>query len=347
MPYQADVSGLIAAMPNVTIEVAHIYRKIILKAYSNVDERVLKLLKDHVVNLKVGLYPMKSFRIAGLASLILVLLAGAPSASAATSPGIGAANSFSILSSTYVNTGGTTSLSSDLGYTTGPNTAPTVLGATHVADATYNQAGIDQGNGLSALNSQPCSFTFAPGPIDLASDTTHGPIGVYTPGVYCISGAADIGGGATGSITLTGAGTYIFRMDGALTSSASSKVFLAGGASACDIWWTPTQATTLGANTTFAGTNIDASGITIGDTVHWQGQALAFGGTVSTFNDTITSPVCSASRSTTPSSPTTTPGLPNTGMGPVSTNNTFLELLVSVLVAALGIYVVRKKRFSL
>jgi type VI secretion system secreted protein VgrG len=288
---------------------------------------------------------MKLLKITGLSSLLLVLLVGASPVSAATSPGIGAANSFNILSSSYVNTVAGTTMSSDLGYTTGPAVAPTVGGTTHVADSTYNQAGIDQGNALSTLNSQPCSFNFAPGPIDLASDTTHGPVGVYTPGVYCMSGAASIGGGAT--ITLTGGGTYIFRMDGTLTSSANSKVVLAGGASACDVWWTPTQATTLGANSTFAGTDIDASGVTIGDVVTWQGQALAFGGTVSTSRDTITSPVCAASRSTTPSAPTTTPGLPNTGTGVVSTGSDVLGLVVTIVVAAVGLYVIRKKRYSL
>jgi type VI secretion system secreted protein VgrG len=288
---------------------------------------------------------MKSLKTAGLISLALVLLAGAPSASAATSPGIGAASSFNILSSSYVNTVAGTTISSDLGYTTGPAVAPTVGGTTHVADSTYNQAGIDQGNALSALNSQPCSFTFAPGAIDLASDTTHGPVGVYTPGVYCISGAASIGGG--GTITLTGGGTYIFRMDGTLTSSANSSVVVAGGASACDIWWTPTQATTLGANSAFVGTDIDASGITIGDVVTWQGQALAFGGTVTTSRDTITSPVCSISRSATPSAPTTTPGLPNTGSGPVATNDIFLGILATLMVTGFGLYLIRAKRTSL
>lgn len=288
---------------------------------------------------------MKSLKTAGLISLALVLLAGAPSASAATSPGIGAASTFNILSSSYVNTVGGTTLSSDLGYTTGPAVAPTVGGTTHVADSTYNQAGIDQGNALSALNSQPCSFTFAPGAIDLASDTTHGPVGVYTPGVYCINGAASVGGG--GTVTLTGGGTYIFRMDGTLNSSANSSVVVAGGASACDVWWTPTQATTLGANSAFVGTDIDASGITIGNAVTWQGQALAFGGTVSTTSDTITSPVCAVSRSATPSAPTTTPGLPNTGTGPVATNNTLLEVLAALLIAGSGIYLIRKKRLSL
>jgi hypothetical protein len=58
------------------------------------------------------------------------------------------------------------------------------------------------------------------------------------------------------------------------------------------VFWTPTAATTLAANTTFFGTDIDAAGITIGDTILWTGRALAFGGTVSTVRDTITAPSC-------------------------------------------------------
>lgn len=65
------------------------------------------------------------------------------------------------------------------------------------------------------------------------------------------------------------------------------------GASACDVFWTPTAATTLGANSTFVGTDIDVAGITIGSNVVWSGRALAFGGTVTTaVGDSITTPVC-------------------------------------------------------
>ncbi len=99
----------------------------------------------------------------------------------------------------------------------------------------------------------------------------------------------------TGTTTLTGSGTYIFRSTGALTSAANSILALAGGASACSLWWTPGAATTLGANSTFLGTDIDPSGITIGSTVGWTGRALGFGGTVSTTTDTLsTVPICSA-----------------------------------------------------
>lgn len=225
--------------------------------------------------------------------LVLVFLVGSfsPTVHAATTPDLGMAETFVILSDTYTNTAPGTTLNGDLGYSTGPALAPTVNGATHDSDGTYSQAGIDQGVALVALNSQPCDFSYAPGAVDLASNvTTPDGVGQFSPGIYCINGAASIGGG--GTITLTGAGTYIFRITGAFTSSANSVVTLASGASACDIFWTPGAATTLGADSIFVGTDIDASGITIGNNVTWTGRALAFGGTVSTDVDTVSAPDC-------------------------------------------------------
>ncbi len=218
-------------------------------------------------------------------------LGGPMLALAATTPTLSASATYGILSSTYTNTAAGTTVNGDVGFTTGPAVAPLGVHTNYGSGAPYATAGTDQGSVLSALASQACTFTFAPGAIDLATDTTHGPIGVYTPGVYCTasSSAASIG---AGGITLNGAGTYIFRINGALTTVANSVVTLAGGASSCDVFWTPTSATTLGANSTFVGTDIDASGITIGSTVNWTGRALAFGGTVSTTTDTITVPSC-------------------------------------------------------
>jgi hypothetical protein len=246
---------------------------------------------------------------------------------AATSPNLAIAKTFAILSSTYSNTSSGTTIKGDLGYTTNPATSPTVNGNTHKADSTYNQAGIDQNSALSSLNSKPCTFSFAPGAIDLASDVTHGTVGVYVPGVYCITGAASINGG--GTINFKGSGTYIFRMTGAFTTSANSIVTITNGASSCDVWWTPISATTLGANSTFNGTDIDAAGITIGNNVGWTGRALAFGGTVSTSADNITAPTCASTTSKTTTN--TANQLVDTGNFPIWNIVVGIVLLASVL----------------
>ena len=304
-------------------------------------------------------------------ALSFVLLAGPLTAFAATTPSLGTATTFGVLSSTYTNTAAGTSINGDLGYTTPPAVAPAVTGATHMADAAYAQAGIDQGTALTNLNGQACTFTFAPGAIDLAADTTHGAIGVYTPGVYCTIGAASIG---TAGITLSGNGTYIFRVSGALTTVANSAVTLTGGASACDVFWTPAAATTLGANSTFVGTNIDPSGITIGSTVTRVGRSLAFGGTVTTNADTMTVPTCTAPVVTPAPTPTPvpvvptptptvgtpvvtptpvptpvvapTPTLPNTGFAPREGGSAPWNVIIpaGILVALFSFYLARKKR---
>lgn len=228
---------------------------------------------------------------------------------AGVTPNLGQAASFSILSSTYTNTVPGTTINGDLGYTTGPQVAPTVNGVTYIGPSTkYTTAGTDQGVALVDINNQACDFQFADGAIDLATDNTtpaQAVIGVYAPGVYCTGVAGDANIGA-GGITLDGAGTYIFKINGALTTTANSVVTLANGASECDVFWAPTEATTLGANSTFVGTDIDASGITIGSTVTWTGRALAYGGTVTTDVDTLTSTTCTAASTVASTTTTST-----------------------------------------
>jgi hypothetical protein len=199
---------------------------------------------------------------------------------------LGTANTFGILASTYTNTVTGVIVNGDLGYTTGPAVTPVIFGTTYVSpNPIYSQAGSAEGTALSNVNSKACTVNLGT-TVHLASAQ---PGGVYTPGVYCTTGAADIETPA--GITLSGNGIYIFKINGALTTVANSHVTLTGGADANNVFWAPTQATTLGANSVFAGTDIDDSGITIGSTVTWTGRALAFGGTVTTGGaDTFTTP---------------------------------------------------------
>jgi hypothetical protein len=295
---------------------------------------------------------MKSFRITGVLAIFAAVLTVAPAVSAASQPNLGTADTFSVLSSSYINTATGTAINGDLGYVTPPAVTPAVSGTTHVGDAVYNQAGIDQATALAAMNGETCTYNFPPGAIDLASDTTHGTIGVYTPGVYCINGAASIGGG--GTITLNGSGVFIFRMTGALTTTANSIVAVSGGATACSAMWTPGAATTIGANSTFMGTIIDASGITVGSTTTWTGRALAFGGTVSTTTDTVnTIPACAAASNRSVSinaagsaaaaaNSVKTPALPNTGGAAPAHSSTLWSIPAGLLGVITSVYVVRR-----
>ena len=152
--------------------------------------------------------------------------------------------SYGVLSSTFVRNSGPSTITGDIGYTT------LAGGSSHTDNGVTNvpappQSGIDQGAALDFLNSQVCSFNFADGAVDLAGDTTHDAIpGHFLPGVYCVTGAMSIGGG--GTITLDGKGTYIFKSTGAFTTSDHAIVVLENGADACDVFWIPVQATTIG-----------------------------------------------------------------------------------------------------
>jgi hypothetical protein len=156
---------------------------------------------------------------------------------------LGTSASYGVLSSTFANSGPST-ITGDIGYTT--LTGGSSLTDNGITNAPApSQSGIDENAALSSLNNQICSFNFASGAVDLVGDTTHDAIpGHFLPGVYCVTGAMSIDGG--GTITLDGKGTYIFKSTGAFTTSDNAIVVLENGADACDVFWIPVQATTIG-----------------------------------------------------------------------------------------------------
>jgi len=227
-----------------------------------------------------------------LASLGVTFLLVSASVQAANAPNLATSATYGVLSNTYTNTVGGTTINGDLGYTTGPAVVPTVTGATNVANAAYAAAGIDQGIALGQLNAQVDCISLGGGAVALNAINLGAGPGVFPPGCYTSGGAMDITVNTT--VTLVGAGVYIFRPGGALTTGANSNVVATAGACESDVFWTPSAATTLGANTTFRGTIIDDAGITLGGSANLTGRALAFGGTVTTDTNTITVPTCAA-----------------------------------------------------
>jgi len=235
---------------------------------------------------------------AGMVALLALTLSGA--ALAATAPNLGATSSFGVVSDTFTNanTAPQTIINGNVCYTTGPTTPPLTINGT--VGACPAAAGSDQLAALAILNSQPCTPLPVGVPLDMVAIGANPP-GTFAPGCYFRAGALDITASTT--VTLNGAGVYIFRSTGgALTTGADSHLNLTGGACASDIFWAPVGATTLGANSsgpslatpTFQGNILDAAGITIGHFANLTGRALAFGGTVTTDAVTISVPTCTA-----------------------------------------------------
>ena len=231
--------------------------------------------------------------------LAVTVLAQSGVAAAATAPNLGTTSTYGVVSSTYTNsnTSPQTIVRGDVCFSTGPTTPPlTITGVTR--SPCPPQTGLDQTAAVATATGQSCTFLGA-GAITLDAISIAGnPPGTIPPGCYSSGGAMLIT--ATTNVTLSGPGIYVFRPGGALTTGDNSRVILASGACASDVYWVPVGATTLGANNalsptpTFSGNILDAAGITFGHFANLTGRALAFGGTVTTDAATITVPGCSS-----------------------------------------------------
>ena len=268
-----------------------------------------------------------------LASLgfFMVCLGQGEAVWAATAPNLGTTGTYGVVSSTFTNsnTSPQTIINGDVCFSTGPTTPPlSITGATRTPCPP--QTGLDQAAATASANGQLCTFLGA-GAITL--DTVvigSNPPGTIPPGCYTSGGAMLIT--ATTNVTLNGAGVYIFRPGGALSTGANSNLILANGACASDVFWVPVGATTLGANSalsptpTFSGNILDAAGITIGHFANLTGRALAFGGTVTTDAVTISVPTCTSVI---------------TGVVPASTLSPWMKAMLASFLAIAGFVAVR------
>jgi uncharacterized repeat protein (TIGR01451 family) len=245
-----------------------------------------------------------------LASLgFVALLCGAAPTLAATAPSLGTASTYGIVSSTYTNISNVAPTTIITGtpsqpavcYTTAPVLPPTTITGTTVVPCDP-AVGVDQGLALADLNAQcldvSCTSIPAGTPMD-AVVVGANPPGTFPPGCYRFLGALDITASTT--VTLNGAGVYVFCSVGALTTGANSGIALAGGVCGNDVFWAPGGAANIGAFTiggvpaaapTFVGNIIDNAGITIGHFANLSGRALDFATTVTTDANTITVPTC-------------------------------------------------------
>ena len=251
--------------------------------------------------------------LAGVTSLF-AFTAG-PAFAAPATVNLNSATSYAILAGTTITNTGSSVIAGDIGLS--PGTALTGFppgtqssGSQHITDASAATAQTD----LTAAYVDASTRTPATAiPADLGGQT-------LTAGIY----AAPSSLGVTGTLTLNGAGdatsVFIIQAPSTLTTASASSVILENGAQACNVFWQVTSSATLGTNSTFVGTIIALSSITLTTGANVQGRVLARNGAVTLDGNQVTVPTCAAAVTTTTTTtiaPTTT-----TTIAPTTTTTT-------------------------
>ncbi len=251
---------------------------------------------------KQNVMSMKMFLRLRYLPVIAFALMAAPFAHAATSPDLGAAASYSVLSGADATNGGAgvTTISGNLGVS--PSAAYNDLGTTvfltpgnpHLADGSAAAAQSAQKavfDGPLDFVQQPCTVTY-PATTELS---TAGPL---DPGVYCTLPGDDFL--ISGTVTLRGTSdpatdVWIFRTsDDLIASGPASVVFTGTGGLACNVWWRVADLASFTANNAMVGNILAATSISLGQSATLNGRAFAFTGAVTMLGNTISGPTCAA-----------------------------------------------------
>jgi hypothetical protein len=234
---------------------------------------------------------------AGIATLLLAVLltiASPTPTSAAEPPALlGTTASYSVLGGQSVTNTGPSTLSGDIGVS--PGTAITgfppgiVGGATHAGDAQAIQAQSDLVLAYDDVAGRPLTASVAG---DLVGLT-------LVAGVYNASSSLAL----NGALTLDGQGdpnaVFIFQIGSTLTTGSASSVNLINGAQACNVFWQVGSSATLGTASSFKGTILALTSITVTTSAVIDGRALARNGSVTLDSNTFIMSACEVVTTTT------------------------------------------------
>jgi hypothetical protein len=109
--------------------------------------------------------------------------------------------------------------------------------------------------------------------------------------------------GIGGTLTLDGENdpnaVFVFQAGSTLITGVNSHVVLVNGAQACNVFWQVASSVTLGVDSTFAGSLLVASAITVNTGVVVEGRLLAIGAAITLDSNTVTRPACAPTGSLT------------------------------------------------
>lgn len=295
--------------------------------------------------------PLGTTLVAILAATSLLLGGGVAHAAIVPTIPMGTAEDYSVLAGTTVTNTGATVLNQSLGLSPGTDITgfpPGIVNPPGVIEQTTPAAAAAQLDLTAAYvnaAARPLNETVTS---DLTGLTLVG-------GVYAGPSKSPLT--LNGNLTLDGAGdpnsVFIFQTDSTLITGSGSTVTLINGAQQCNVFWQVGSSATLGTGSTFVGTILALTSITVTSGVTVQGRALARNGAVTLDDDTFNAPTCdltapsttttttlgTTSTTVAASSPTTTPAeLPFTG------SDSMPAVIVAILAVVAGIAMVRTGR---
>jgi LPXTG-site transpeptidase (sortase) family protein len=246
--------------------------------------------------IRVWLFALVILVLIGLAALTVwhpqwlknIMRSGGPQPAAVAFVDLLSSGNFAILAGAGITNTGATTVTGDVGsYSTLTQTgfgagadSVTITGTNYFGNSTTQTAKTDL---VTAYNFAAAEGPTSPIVADLGGQTLG-------PGVY--NSASTIG--LTGVLTLDGGGdpnaVFVFQAGSALTTLSGSSINLIHGAQACHVFWQVGSDATLGTNSTFRGTLIALSSITVTTGVTVDGRVLARNGAVTLDTDTIAVP---------------------------------------------------------
>ncbi len=171
---------------------------------------------------------------------------------------LGTTEAFALLSAETLTNTGASVITGDLGLYPGLSVTGfppgTLVGTQYLGDAVAEQAQMDLTTAYLQAAGEACD-----------TDLTGQDLGGLTllPGAYCFSSSAQL----TGTLTLDAAGdpnaVFLIQIGSTLTTASASSVVFTNGGRGDNLFWQVGMSATLGTTTTFTGTILAHTSITL------------------------------------------------------------------------------------